>query len=92
MNKTTGQNGTFYGRINENGKFEKLNPNPLETTITMKVDNITTKEIEVEEKSKQDYDKLLLKVYWFLKGINHEEPSYAVNDILHEIEAVIDND
>lgn len=90
MNKTTGQNGTFFGSINEDGKFEKLKP--LETTITMKVDDITTKEIEAEEKSKQEYDKLLLKVYWFLKGINHEEPSYAVNDILHEIEAVIDND
>lgn len=86
----TKQSETFYGRINEDGKFEKLKP--LETTITMKVDDITTKEIETEEKSKQEYDMLLLKVYWFLKGINHEEPSYAVNDILHEIEAVIDNE
>lgn len=90
MNKTTNQSETFFGCINEDGKFEKIKP--VETTITMKVDDITTKEIETEEKSKQEYDKLLLKVYWFLKGINHEEPSYAVNDILHEIEAVIDND
>ena len=90
MNKTTKYGETFFGSINEDGKFEKIKP--VETTITMKVDDITTKEIETEEKSKQDYDRLLLKVYWFLKGINHEEPSYAVNDILHEIEAVIDNE
>lgn len=92
MNKSTGQSETFYARINGNGKFEKLNPNPFETTITMEVDDITTKEIEAEEKTKQDYDKLLLKLYWFLKGINHNNVSNTVCDLLIEIEEFIDNE
>jgi hypothetical protein len=75
---------TFYGRITEDGKFEKVTP--LETTITMTVDDIKTKEVQKEEKTKQDYDKLLLKVYWFLKGIDNETPSSTVYDLLEEIE------
>lgn len=75
---------TFYGKITEDGKFEKLTP--LETTVTMTVDDITTKEIKAEEKPKQEYDKLLLKVYWFLKGVNNESPTSTVCDLLEEIE------
>lgn len=67
---------------------------PQSTEITMKVSDIKTitEEDLKTEIPKEEYDNLLLKVYWFLKGINHEEPSYAVNDILHEIERVIGND
>lgn len=78
---------TFYGKITEDGKFEKITP--VETTITMTVDDIATKEIKTEEKSKQNYDKLLLKIYWFLKGVNKETPTSTVYDLLEEIETFL---
>lgn len=75
---------TFYGRITEDGKFEKITP--LETAITMTVDDIKIEEINKEEHPKQDYDKLLLKIYWFLKGVYKEAPTSTVYDLLEEIE------
>lgn len=86
MSKTTKQSEILY----DGGKCEKLEP--LETIITMTLDDITTKEIETEEKSKQDYEKLLLKIYWFLKGINHNNVSNTVCELLNEIEGFIDNE
>ena len=40
---------TFYGKITEDGKFEKFTP--LETTVTMTVDNIITKEKKNQNKT-----------------------------------------
>lgn len=71
-------NESFYAEL---GKIE-----PLNTTITMTVDDIKTEKIEKEVKSKQEYERLITKVYWYLRGMNN---FHEANDLLEEIEEYI---
>ena len=85
--KTINEGKTFYAKLMEDGTFGPLEP--LETTITMKVEDITTEKIEKNENSKEEYDKLLIKVYWLLKGMNVDMQANAIYEILTEIEEFI---
>lgn len=52
--------------------YKDISLEPYETEITMNIADIKTIKHEdlIEEKPKEEYDKLLLKVYWYLKGID----------------------
>lgn len=75
-------NESFYAELAEGYK----NIEPLNTTITMTVDDIKTEKIKKEEKSKQEYDKLITKVYWYLYGLYNANDYKGAEELLYEIE------
>ena len=69
-----------------------LTGEPFTTEITMNVKDIKTITNEdLEEKPKEEYDKLLLKVYWYLKGIDRNTltKDEGSTQLLEEIEDFI---
>ena len=75
-------NESFYAKLAE----EYKNIEPLSTTITMTVDDIKTEDIKKEVKSKQEYDKLINKVYWYLYGLYNANDYKGEEEQLYEIE------
>ena len=66
---------------------------PYTTEITMNVQDIKTitdEDLEIE-KQKEEYEKLLLKIYWYLKGIgrNMLTKDEGSTQLLEEIEEFI---
>lgn len=64
---------------------------PQSTEITMKVSDIKTITDEDLEtvKPKEEYDKLLLKVYWYLRGMNAIKIDEGLLELIEEIEDFI---
>lgn len=71
----------FYRQITTTGE-------PITTEITMKVKDIKTigaEELD-QEKTREQYDELLTKIYWFIKGQLKEAASEPLYELLEEIE------
>ena len=67
---------------------ETITGEPITTEITMNIKDIKTigaEELD-QEKTREQYDELLTKIYWFIKGQLKEAPSEPLCELLEEIE------
>lgn len=63
----------------------------FDTSIIMDIKDIkhiTNEDINIE-KTKEDYDKLLLKIYWLLRGMNIDKQHDAIDEMIMEVEEFI---
>lgn len=75
----------WYGRIDVDGSWKNIHP--FETVFQMKMEDINT--MEDEKKSLEEYEVLLVKVYWYLKGLNFDKDDGDINDLISMIEDLI---
>lgn len=72
-------------------KINTSDMKPYTTTITMDVKDIkhiTDEDLKIEKPIK-DYEKLLLKVYWYLKGLNTTKENEQIDELIEMIEDFI---
>lgn len=68
---------------------EKLKHFDISTIMDIKdIKHITNEDIN-REKTKEEYDELLLKVYWLLRGMNIDKQNDAIDEMIMEVEEFI---
>lgn len=80
----------WHGRIDLDGSWKDIHPyeiHPFKNVFQMEMENINT--MEDEKKSLEEYETLLVKIYWYLKGLNLDKDDGDINDLVTMIEELI---